>query len=127
MTVHANAQPWTPSLSYCSHSMQSLHDLRLLSDIFCRKTFTKMPYIGFLLPFSAIWQLILPPLVIYWLTWIIYARRFHPLAKHPGPFLASITRWWLIVDVARGSAEKTQRRLHAAYGECPREPLVAWK
>ncbi|RAR15793.1 pisatin demethylase [Stemphylium lycopersici] len=53
---------------------------------------------------------------IYCLAWIIYARYLHPLAKYPGPFVASITRFWYIVDVARGSSEKTQRHLHELYG-----------
>jgi hypothetical protein len=52
----------------------------------------------------------------YCLVWIVYARRFHSLAKFPGPFLASITRLWLVIDVARGRSEETQRRLHRIYG-----------
>jgi hypothetical protein len=50
------------------------------------------------------------------LAWVVYARRFHSLAKYPGPFLASITRLWLVIDVARGNSDKTQRRLHRIYG-----------
>jgi hypothetical protein len=52
--------------------------------------------------------------------WIVYARCFHPLAKFPGPLLASVTRLWLICDVATGAAEKTQARLHEQYGKTPR-------
>ncbi|RYO45162.1 hypothetical protein AA0116_g13383, partial [Alternaria tenuissima] len=52
----------------------------------------------------------------YCVAWIIYARRFHALAKYPGPFLASITRLWLVIDVARGKSGETQRRLHRIYG-----------
>lgn len=55
--------------------------------------------------------------------WIVYARCFHPLAKFPGPFLASVTRLWLICDVATGAAEKTQARLHEQYGNAT-EPRV---
>jgi hypothetical protein len=59
----------------------------------------------------------LPFLVLgYFSVWVTYARHFHPLAKYPGPLFASITRFWLILDVARGSSEKTQRRLHGQYG-----------
>ncbi|KAF3031966.1 hypothetical protein E8E11_001884 [Didymella keratinophila] len=50
------------------------------------------------------------------LAWVVYARRFHSLAKYPGPFLASITRLWLVIDVARGNSDETQRRLHRIYG-----------
>jgi hypothetical protein len=56
-------------------------------------------------------------LITYPLLWIVYARYFHPLAKYPGPLLASISRIWLAVDVARGSAEVSQRRLHAKHGD----------
>ena len=62
--------------------------------------------------------LVLLPILFlaYCVAWIVYARYFHPLAKYPGPFFASVTRLWLIVDVARGNCEKTQRRLHEQYG-----------
>ncbi|RAR15515.1 pisatin demethylase [Stemphylium lycopersici] len=62
----------------------------------------------------------------YCVAWIIYARRFHALAKYPGPFLASITRLWLVIDVARGKPGETQRRLHRIYGlnEVPMGPIV---
>lgn len=49
-------------------------------------------------------------------AWVVYARFFHPLAKYPGPFFASITRLWHIIDVASGSSDKTQRQLHEKYG-----------
>jgi hypothetical protein len=54
--------------------------------------------------------------VVYCVAWVVYARYFHPLAKYPRPVLASITRFWLIIDVAQGSSEKTQRFLHRIYG-----------
>jgi hypothetical protein len=54
---------------------------------------------------------------IYYLVWVIYATQFHPLAKYPGPIFAAITRFWLILNVARGSSEKTQRCLHEQYGK----------
>jgi len=60
--------------------------------------------------------LIVISLLTYLLIWVIYARHIHPLAKCPRPFLASITRFWYIFDVARGISEKTQRRLHEKYG-----------
>lgn len=54
---------------------------------------------------------------VYWLIWIIYTTHFHPLAKYPGPLLAHISRWWLVVDTAKGSSDRTQRKLHAKYGQ----------
>ncbi|KAL3478465.1 cytochrome P450 [Aspergillus californicus] len=55
-------------------------------------------------------------IITYWAAWIIYARCFHPLAKFPGPFWASISRIWTVLHVLPGDAEKTQRQLHAKYG-----------
>ena len=57
--------------------------------------------------------------VCYVTVCIVYARHLHPLRNIPGPFLASITRFWSVWQVTRGNYETTQRRLHARYG-----PLV---
>ncbi|KAB8255486.1 cytochrome P450 [Aspergillus pseudonomiae] len=54
--------------------------------------------------------------VTYWAVWIIYTRWFHPLAKFPGPFWASVTRLWTLLHVLPGNAEKRQMKLHAKYG-----------
>lgn len=53
---------------------------------------------------------------VYWILWIIYARTFHPLSKVPGPWLASVSRTWYMIQIMRGDMEHTQRRLHAQYG-----------
>ncbi|KAL2396868.1 Cytochrome P450 monooxygenase gsfF [Exophiala dermatitidis] len=55
-------------------------------------------------------------LVIYWVLWIVYTRNFHPLHKIPGPWLASVSRLWYLIRIARGDMEHVQRRLHAKYG-----------
>jgi hypothetical protein len=52
----------------------------------------------------------------YWIIWTVYSRFFHPLSKYPGPFLASLSRAWIVFQVAGAHAEKTQRELHAKYG-----------
>jgi hypothetical protein len=70
-------------------------------------------------PFSV--HIFLPSLILAGIIgWVVYARCFHSLAKFPGPLLASVTRLWLVCDVATGAAEKTQARLHAQYGKTPR-------
>lgn len=48
-------------------------------------------------------------LVLYSLGWIIYARTLHPLAKIPGPWLASVSRLWYMIQIYRGDMDKTQR------------------
>ncbi|UCK59433.1 hypothetical protein AFCA_002248 [Aspergillus flavus] len=57
--------------------------------------------------------------VTYWAVWIIYTRWFHPLAKFPGPFWASVTRAWTLLHVLHGDTEKRQMKLHAKYGLVP--------
>lgn len=48
-------------------------------------------------------------LALYYLGWIIYARTLHPLAKIPGPWLASVSRLWYMIQIYRGDMDKTQR------------------
>lgn len=56
--------------------------------------------------------------LIYLLGWIIYCRYFHPLRSIPGPFLASISRAWIVFKTIIGDMEHTQRALHKEYGNC---------
>jgi hypothetical protein len=46
----------------------------------------------------------------------VYRRYFHPLAKYPGPFLASITRWWMVNEIWSGKHEEHIRELHKKLG-----------
>lgn len=55
-------------------------------------------------------------LVGYYVSWIFYARFFHPYARIPGPFLASISRLWLVRAVRGGKAHVITRELHEKYG-----------
>jgi hypothetical protein len=50
----------------------------------------------------------------------VYRRYFHPLSKYPGPFLASITRWWMVREIFSGKHEKHIRELHKKYGSIVR-------
>ena len=54
--------------------------------------------------------------IISLLGWIIYCRLFHPLRAIPGPYLASISRLWVVFKIWRGDMEHTQRTLHAKHG-----------
>lgn len=53
---------------------------------------------------------------IYVVGWIIYCRYFHPLSSIPGPFLASISRAWIVFKTVTGDMEHTQRALHKKHG-----------
>lgn len=64
---------------------------------------------------SSVTQTILA-LVLYLGSWIIYCRFFHPLRAIPGPFLASISRTWIVFRTWSGDMEHTQRDLHRKYG-----------
>jgi hypothetical protein len=75
-----------------------------------------------LLVVQLIWRvcyftLFLSPVIFlaYWILWIIYARTLHPLAGIPGPWLASVSRVWIVVNTRRGHMDEIQRALHAQY------------
>jgi len=59
----------------------------------------------------------------------VYRRYFHPLSKYPGPFFASITRWWLVKEIWSGKHEEHIRKLHKKYGPivriAPNEVAIA--
>jgi len=64
-----------------------------------------------------------------WLVgWTIYARWFHPLAKVPGPFLASVTELYRFYYnfVRNGSYYLKFEDFRAKYGKwCPFPPRLA--
>lgn len=53
---------------------------------------------------------------VYYLSWTIYARTLHPLAKVPGPIWPSISRTWLMYHHHKGDIEIVERGLHEKYG-----------
>src|SRR5271154_3873082 len=65
---------------------------------------------------SQILQFILLVPVGYLFLGAVYRRYFHPLSKYPGPFLASITRWWMVSEIFSGKHEQHIRALHKQYG-----------
>ncbi|KAL2864115.1 cytochrome P450 [Aspergillus lucknowensis] len=64
-------------------------------------------------------NLLAPSVLLFSVGWLVYTRFFHPLSRIPGPFWASVSRYWLGYQVFTGKAEFVQRRLHEIYG-----PLV---
>ncbi|CAK7216664.1 hypothetical protein SCUCBS95973_002883 [Sporothrix curviconia] len=67
--------------------------------------------------------------VVYAGAWIVYTRFFHPLARYPGPFWASVSRFWLVNQIRAAHADETQRALHAQLGPivriAPNEVAIA--
>ena len=59
--------------------------------------------------------LYLIPLIIPTI-YILYQRRFSPLAQFPGPFLASLTKLWLVYKIRQGQYHRLIQTLHAQYG-----------
>ncbi|KAH6683345.1 cytochrome P450 oxidoreductase [Halenospora varia] len=56
---------------------------------------------------------------IFCVVWVIYQRFFSPLADVPGPFWASITRFWYFNRAAAEDMHRYTKELHKKYG-----PLV---
>ncbi|KAK2025530.1 putative cytochrome P450 monooxygenase [Colletotrichum zoysiae] len=54
---------------------------------------------------------------VYITVKVIYNLFFHPLSKVPGPFLAKITRFWLLHEERRGDASNTLAELHRKHGQ----------
>lgn len=49
----------------------------------------------------------------------LYLLKFHPLAKHPGPWLGAITDWYTVYHCLIGDRHLDFHRLHLRYGkEC---------
>lgn len=57
---------------------------------------------------------------IYLCGYIIYQQYLHPLAKFPGPFLASLTDLWQVHQFMTLQQPYTLTRLHEKYGSIVR-------
>lgn len=58
------------------------------------------------------------PLTIFYLIgFVVYQRYLHPLAKYPGPFLASITDLWQVHQFLSLKQPYNLTDLHAKYGQ----------
>jgi hypothetical protein len=54
------------------------------------------------------------------LAWLVKNRYHNGLNKYPGPFVASLTDWWRLVDVWGRRPEVTHRALHKKHGDVVR-------
>ncbi|KAL4948676.1 cytochrome P450 [Aspergillus filifer] len=77
-----------------------------------------MPVLEFSASFGY-WMYGLLVLVCYLFAWTLYTRAFHPLKDIPGPFWASVSRFWLGYAVSTGEFVNILRRFHEKHG-----PLV---
>ncbi|KAI9737355.1 MAG: hypothetical protein M1834_009509 [Cirrosporium novae-zelandiae] len=57
---------------------------------------------------------------ILFLSYLLWTYLRSPLKSIPGPFLAKWTNFWRLIDVWRGRADITTRRLHEKYGSAVR-------
>ena len=55
--------------------------------------------------------------VAFIIGFIVKRRYLSPLRRFPGPFWASVSRWWMVREVFSGQHEKNMVRLHAKYGK----------
>lgn len=53
-------------------------------------------------------------------SYVAYQRLFHPLARYPGPFWASLTDIWSLSLSTKGNWPQAVERLHARYGSVVR-------
>lgn len=54
--------------------------------------------------------------IAFLLSYTLYQRFFSPLSRIPGPFLASLTRWYLVYQTRANHYNRTAQHLHAKYG-----------
>ena len=68
--------------------------------------------------FLPVWLLaVLAGPIVYLTTYIIYQRFLHPLAKFPGPFLASLTDLWQVSEFLSLKQPYNLTALHEKYGQ----------
>lgn len=65
-------------------------------------------------------ELGLASILIYAFGYIIYQRFIHPLAKYPGPFLASLTDLWQVREFMSLKQPYNLTTLHEKYGSVVR-------
>ena len=54
--------------------------------------------------------------ILVFSLYVLYQRWFHPLAKYPGPFVASFTDLWKVYQMAKTQMPYRLTELHEQYG-----------
>lgn len=85
----------------------------LLSD-FTRLDSTHHESISYFLPYIACLSF------LSLISYVLYIRFYSSLAKVPGPFWASLSRWWLVFFSDKGNMHRLYPRLHEKYGKLVR-------
>ena len=54
--------------------------------------------------------------ILFLLSYVVYQRFLSPLSRIPGPFLASLTNWWLVYQTKTERYHRISVNLHKKYG-----------
>ncbi|KAL1844825.1 hypothetical protein VTK73DRAFT_1717 [Phialemonium thermophilum] len=65
---------------------------------------------------SHIWAFTSLAFLVTTLSYVFYQRFFSPLAKIDGPFWASISPFWRLIQFRKGTFHETILALHQKYG-----------
>lgn len=62
------------------------------------------------------WSLLGGISLVWVLGYVVYMRFLHPLARYPGPFIASLTNLWKAYTMYQGRMEYIIHDLHEKHG-----------
>ena len=62
------------------------------------------------------WTLLGGVSLVFLSAYVVYMRYLHPLARYPGPFLASLTNLWKAYTMYQGRMEYVIHDLHEKHG-----------
>jgi hypothetical protein len=68
------------------------------------------------LTMTHLWAIVAALTVSIGVGYVVYMRYFHPLAKYPGPYLASLTNLWKAYTMYQGQMEYVIKDLHDKHG-----------
>ena len=76
-----------------------------------------LSFVNWMLRLLEIWPQLLLISVIVFAAQLVYNRYFHPLSGIPGPFWASISKFWSIWHTSRGRVHVVHVASHRKYGQ----------
>jgi cytochrome P450 len=93
-----------------------IQDVGMLATRFCWMKVICYPFDNIQSNMTSYLVYIVPVLLFY----VAQSFFFHPLRQFRGPFIAKFTSWWRFVNVFKGNADVTDRKLHHKYGTAVR-------